>query len=196
MSPITELIGGAKVYGWGNLLSSGSFESIATVTSTSGTELSLVLNSIPSTYKHLQLRFSLTMASGGTSLPRLRINNDSTDTRYYEHGVYANGTNIYVGWLAPGNQEFNRLLTDESNGSSTTYPTIGILDILDYANTNKYKTFRSLVGIDMNGSGGIDLRSGTYASTNAITRLDFLTNSGYAFKVGSTFDLYGIKGAA
>ena len=80
------------------------------------------------------------------------------------------------------------------NGSGTANtPASGLIDILDYLNVNKYKTVRSLGGIDINGSGGfIDLFSGNWRSTSAITRID-LTPSVNNFKQYSHFALYGVK---
>jgi hypothetical protein len=68
-----------------------------------------------------------------------------------------------------------------------------ICDVLDYANTNKFKTLRSLTGNDRNGSGSIWLDSGLWRSTSAITSIKFTT--GTAFAQYSQFALYGIKGA-
>ena len=56
MSPITELIGGAKAYGWGSFAAVGDFESIATVTVNGTSQNSITFSSIPATYTHLQIR--------------------------------------------------------------------------------------------------------------------------------------------
>jgi hypothetical protein len=67
-----------------------------------------------------------------------------------------------------------------------------ILDILDYKDTNKYKTARSLDGSDANGSGEISLRSGSWRNTAAITSIT-LTPTGTGIAQYSSFALYGIK---
>jgi hypothetical protein len=67
----------------------------------------------------------------------------------------------------------------------------GIVDILDYANTNKYKTLRALAGVDFNGSGRVGLTSGLWQSTSAINAI---TLEGSSFVQYSSFALYGIKG--
>jgi hypothetical protein len=41
------------------------------------------------------------------------------------------------------------------NGATANAFGVGIIDILDYANTNKYKTIKSLDGCDLNGAGVI-----------------------------------------
>ncbi|NCU72421.1 MAG: hypothetical protein EBY66_05360 [Candidatus Fonsibacter lacus] len=70
-----------------------------------------------------------------------------------------------------------------------------VVDILDYANTNKYKTFRSLMGIDNNGSGSIRLRSGLWMSTSAITAIKMTPSTSGSFQQYSSFALYGIASA-
>ena len=70
-----------------------------------------------------------------------------------------------------------------------------VIDILDYANTNKYKTIRSLSGTDYNNtSGAVGLFSGSWRNTNAITTIKITASSANLAQY-SQFALYGIKGA-
>jgi len=69
-----------------------------------------------------------------------------------------------------------------------------VIDILDYANTNKYKTSRNLAGYDNNSGGRVSLNSGNWRNTNAITSIT-LTCRSDNFQQYSQFALYGIKGA-
>lgn len=78
----------------------------------------------------------------------------------------------------------------QSNGSSIFDVTI--LDILDYSNTSKNKTARSLRGCDNNGSGYVGLQSSLWINTSAISQLEIFVN-GSTFNQFSTFALYGIK---
>jgi hypothetical protein len=68
-----------------------------------------------------------------------------------------------------------------------------IIDILDYTNTNKYKTVRSLGGYDNNGSGYTALFSGLWLNTAAITSIQvgalYVSDNIY-----SRISVYGIKG--
>ena len=67
----------------------------------------------------------------------------------------------------------------------------GVIDILDYADTNKYKTARILCGADNNSAGEVGIFSGSWRNTAAITSIQInLAN----FTEGSKFALYGIKG--
>ena len=72
------------------------------------------------------------------------------------------------------------------------YPTNFIIDILDYANTSKYKTVRIALGSDRNGSGEVGLFSGLWQSTAAVTTIAI--NCGQNYTTTSQFALYGIKG--
>lgn len=76
---------------------------------------------------------------------------------------------------------------------SSTNPSAVVVDILDYANTNKNKTIRVLAGVDNNGSGEVALNSGLWPSTSALNTIKILTTSGNLNQY-SSFALYGIKG--
>jgi hypothetical protein len=68
-----------------------------------------------------------------------------------------------------------------------------VIDILDYANVNKYTTIRVLGGADLNGSGAINLVSGLWMNTAAVTSFLISADSGNLAQY-SSFALYGIKG--
>ncbi len=166
-----------------------SFESIATATPSGSS--TVTFSSIPSTYQHLQIRINGILASSGQSI-YVRFNGDSTAGNYKNHGLYGDGSSagasgggptssIYaaVGWIL---------------GSVTTYSNVAIFDIHDYASTTKNKTTRSLNGADNNSTGGsIELSSGLWMNTNAITSIEVYAGANY--NSGTTIALYGIKGA-
>ncbi len=89
------------------------------------------------------------------------------------------------------------IIVDRFTASTATASQFGafILDILDYANTNKYKTTRNLGGYDNNGNGLITLGSGLWQNTNAITSIKLIDRSGNNLIQYSQFALYGIKGS-
>jgi hypothetical protein len=167
----------------------GSFESIATATGT-GSSGTITFNSIPSTYKHLQVRFRALANTNGTD-PYLRFNGVSTLT-YDWHSIQANGSSVYP-FGSPGDEGI-RIMYGADGG--TTYPMSGIIDIDDYASTTKNKTLRSLAGQDMNNTygGPVVLTSGLFRSTNAITSLSLVLLGGPVYTTASVFSLYGIKG--
>ena len=163
-----------------------SYESIATVTVGSGGTSTITFSSIPSTYKHLQIRgISKTSATSGGSIG-MTFNAD-TASNYSMHGLTGNGssasaygfsdTKIYIGYGAQDTTYFNAI----------------IIDVLDYADTNKYKTSRNLMGLDTNGGGIVGLLSGSWRSTSAVSTIT-LTPQSANFAEYSSFALYGIKG--
>ena len=104
MSPILESIGSVKGFGWGALLASSSFESIATVTA-SGGETSLTFSSISQDYKALQMRYIGMDNSGGTSAGALKIRlNSDSGANYTEHKLLGNGTVASAGGATGRNE--------------------------------------------------------------------------------------------
>jgi hypothetical protein len=198
MSPITELIGGAKAYGWGSFAPIPivpSFESIETITVASGTSNEISFTSIPSTYNHLQIRLiaRTNRASNDEANLLIRFNND-TGSNYAYHDLYGDGASVTASAAASQ----TKIIANRLTGASAVANIFGgiIIDILDYKNTNKYKTVRAFGGVDRNSAGGISFSSGLWMNTNAITEIDFTTIEGsFDFTQYSHFALYGIKGA-
>ena len=103
------------------------------------------------------------------------------------------GTGATVGAYGSSSQTAADYLGLFSDSSS--YPAVSVIDILDYANTNKYKTIRALTGQDGNGTGtATDWRltfgSGLWMNTNAITSIKTVNVN---FRNYSHIALYGIK---
>jgi len=150
---------------------------------------SITFSSIPSTYKHLQIRWTALTSSNNADLA-FRFNGD-TGTNYTFHGIEGNGTS------ASGSNNGTGLTSTPLGIGTSTASTagVGVLDLLDYTSTNKYKTVRSLFGYDANGSGYIILRSGLWSATAAaITSVTILSSPGN-INSNSQFALYGVKGA-
>ena len=175
----------------GHLTGPPSFESIATVTPSGSS--TITFSSIPSTYKHLQIRFSaITSAAAGIS----GTLSGSSTYATHELGVYYGGGSDRVGTNAnTGQSAFNYIYGGLGQTMAGTYPTVGIIDILDYASTTKNKVICSFVGANSNSSTlyGLDLSSGLSISTTSVTSITLTVTSG-TFSSGSTFALYGIKG--
>jgi hypothetical protein len=168
-----------------------SYESIQTVTVGSGGSSSITFTSIPSTYKHLQIRAIARGTTAATSQEQY-ITFNGTSTNYYSaHILYGDGSSVVstVSTYTSVNL-MPRLIAASSTASSfTSYVT----DILDYQNTNKNKVIRSLGGFDANGSGEIDFMSGLWINTAAISEIN-IRPSAANFAQYSSFALYGIKG--
>ena len=167
-----------------------SYESIATVTVGSGGQSTISFTSIPSTYKHLQLR-GIGQNSSTATNPNLRFNSDSGNN-YAWHQTYGDGASAgaSASVTAPYNTAIGLNYTDTMSNIFSVY----VCDILDYANTNKYKTVRSLGGADGNGVRGyVSMSSGVWMNTASITTITITTGS-VNFNQYSQFALYGIKG--
>jgi hypothetical protein len=163
------------------------FESIATVTVGSGGSSSIEFTSIPATYTHLQVRFITRF--GSVAVFKTTFNSDN-GTNYAWHEIQGNGSSV----TANAGSSAAFMYGAYSNGFSATADTFGagVIDVLDYANANKYKTLRMLSGYDANGSGGLQLNSGLWQSTSAITSIKIAPNTS-TFQQYSHFALYGIK---
>lgn len=171
---------------------SGDFHSIATTTVGAGGTGTITFSSIPSTYKHLQIRH-LARTDRADVIDEIAIvyNADTTGTNYSFHQIIGDGasTSAYGG----GNEEGLILLATGATATASVFG-VGVVDILDYANTNKYKTHRSLGGFDNNGSGRVGMSSGVWRNTAAITSIRLAPNNAANFVQYSQFALYGIKG--
>jgi hypothetical protein len=72
----------------------------------------------------------------------------------------------------------------------------GIVDILDYQDTNKNKVIRAFAGLEANSgdtTSNVRLASGMLLSAPAITSISFIPGVGSAFLEHSSLALYGIK---
>lgn len=181
---IGALVAGVTGSGGASL---SSYESIATATA-SGSVSTLSFSSIPSGFKHLQIRGMGNDLTGNT--PRLRINSDS-GTNYAFHRLYGDGATA----AASGSATQSFINLGVQIGTTSNQMWVVVFDILDYGSTSKYKTVRSFSGMDNNGSGQVAIYSGLWQSTSAITALEIYDSGGTNFTSNTTFALYGIKEA-
>ena len=168
-----------------------SYESIATV-SVSTAVGSITFSSIPATYTHLQLRVITRSAyAGATDNFYYSLNSDTTNANYYSHRLNGDGASATA--TAANNRVIGSNAVAGNTATAGVFSSI-VIDILDYANTNKYKTSRFLGGYDNNGSGVIQFSSSLWSNTAAVTTLGVDFGSGNIAQY-SSFALYGIKGA-
>ena len=174
------------------------FYQIATTTLGSA-QSSIEFTSIPSTYTHLQIRGLVRVqSSGGVDGDNLKMQfNSDTATNYSRHGLIGSGTTATS--FAVTSASFATAGMALRSAALANNFSVSIIDILDYANTNKYKTTRAISGYDNNGTGSYPgyaiLYSGNWRSTSAITSIKLTTDAdGTNLLTGSTFALYGIKG--
>lgn len=157
-----------------------SYESIATVTVGSGGASSITFSSIPSTYKHLQVR-GIHKHSATGAWASIQLNSDTTSSNYTYHRLAGDGSTAF----AEANASNNRTFTSYNHWGSV------VIDVLDYLDTNKNTTVRTLSGWDGNGSGEVNFVSNLWKNTAAVTSLTISLSS---FVEYSQLALYGIKG--
>lgn len=173
-----------------------SMESIATLYGT-GSSNTITFSSIPSTYKHLQIRYSARAVAGGTGGDNLYMRyNGVTSSTYASHELMAGGSAVNAGGVS-GQIRLNAI-----GGTYANFPTgsdltgsygVGILNIYDYNSTTKTKTHRGQGGYDNNGNGALAaVGTGFLNSTSAISSVTVFTNNN--FTTDTKFALYGIKG--
>ena len=167
----------------------GDFYQIASSTATGGSVSDITFSSIPQDYTHLQIRGIHRSASTSGTID-MQFNAD-TATNYSRHFILGDGATISSG--ATTSTNLLRILNSASSASTSNCFGGVIVDILDYTNTNKFKTVRNISGVDLNGSGSVEFRSGNWRSTNAITSIKIFNDSGNSLAQYSSFALYGIK---
>lgn len=166
-------------------LDNNYMEPIATATATSGT--SVIFNDIPQGYKHLQIRCNVALSSGSNDL-RIRFNGDAGNN-YADHYLRGNGSTTAAG--ADPDVDSIRYVAYMTSGTSQSNGIV--VDVLDYSNTGKYKTARSLSGYDTNAAGWVMFSSGLWMNLTAISSITIFSSNN-SFTTGTRFSLYGIKG--
>lgn len=172
----------------------GNYESISTTT-LSSSQATISFTSIPATFTHLQIRAFQrgNRAIYPVSDAIMRFNSD-TGSNYAEHSLFGGGATAQTGGSGTRTS-----INYGQPGTAVTNFAGSIIDVLDYANTNKYKTARAFTGLDVNGTiatygGTIGIYSGLWMNTAAITSISFTTSDGSDWQQYSSFALYGIKG--
>ena len=183
---------------WDGTTAVSAFDTLGSVL-LNATTSAVTFSNIPQTYTHLHVKCFTRGSSGvvGGSPVYVRVNGDS-GTNYSTHQLIGNGSTAY----ADGHANASYILDgwggfqSWAGGDAAGCFGIGIIDILDYTNTNKHKTAKAFWGRDDNSTNGrLMLESGSWRNTNAITSLTFTTDSGYGVNWGTNtqFSLYGVK---
>jgi hypothetical protein len=151
---------------------------------------SLSFTNIPQTFTHLQIRGFSRLTSTGVNV-FFRFNSDASANNYTLHQLYGDGTAATSYGTGTGTFAGAYLFYGASSSQSANVYGSAVIDILDYSNTSKFKTGRSINGFDNNGSGLVFLSSSLWLNTAAITSITVLPQSG-DFAQFTRFDLYGI----
>ena len=187
---------------WDQSTQPGAMDAISSTTITTA-QRSVVFNNIPQTYTHLQLRCYVqsSRTSGYDSQYYAQFGNSGVidvASNYSDHTIFGQSKTSSGVYGASGNGGGTSIMPVNCAGVQVVGNFgVAIWDILNYTNTNMYKTVKVLYGEDPGGlSGGyggtVGLHSGNWRSTSAIDTIS-LTMSTYNFNPNSTIALYGIK---
>lgn len=167
----------------------GSYELIESQVLSSSAS-SVTFSSIPQDYKHLQIRaVARDNRSNTSSLSYFRLNGATTGYGL-GHVLYGDGSSV-TSTQDGASSYIDTFYTFTGSTAPTGSFGVAVVDILDYANTSKNTTTRALTGY-MNTAGQINLKSGLWINTAAVTQIDMISTT--SFVSGSRFSLYGIRG--
>ena len=162
----------------GNLPSS-EYLITSTVLSGTATEVIFDVTGLGSQFRHLKLVSSV--QSSGSDGFNLQFNG-VTSASYAVHVLFGNNSQVLS--AAAASTSFIGL---GIMGDDTNYYSASEADILDPFSPNKNTTVRALVGA----RSVVQLRSGFWNNTAAVTSLRVFPNSGN-FNINSRFSLYGV----
>jgi hypothetical protein len=173
-------------------LDNNFMEPIATTLVGSGGVNQVTFLDIPQNYKHLQIRYSARSNRADiTDAVKMQFNSD-TGNNYSWHYLRGNGSIATAGASTSSSYILSGTLVASTGGSNMFGG--GVIDIVDYSNTNKNTTARILSGEDRNGAGFLYFNSGLWMNTNAITSIVLVPDVGTLWTQYTRFSLYGIKG--
>jgi hypothetical protein len=181
------------IYASANFRLPTSYESIATTTVGSGGSSFIDFTSIPSTYTHLQIRLICRDTGAFTERTLFMEYNGSSPTGSNAiHSLRGDGSTTFARNAINQGRYDSRAQIPAASATANVF-SAQIIDILDYANTNKTKVTRILTGYDANGSGNVGIESYLFNTTSAITSIRLYPNNSFAQY--SQIALYGIKGS-
>ena len=171
-----------------------NYESIATANITSA-QATVEFTSIPTNFKHLQVRI-FTSNTVAAYYMQMQFNSSTTDYNWHALWGAGDGSNTLTS-IYNTSPSACIVGVNSSTNVNSSVRCAAIVDILDYRDTNKFKTTRSFYGYNSNttdnGQQHIGIFSATWRNTSAITSIKFLSADGN-FPANSHYALYGIKG--
>lgn len=196
--PIIGVIDSSKS---GNLTPTTGYVSLASFRATNQSVTQVTFSSIPSIYKHLEIRASVgENVTNNNAFLRVLFNNDTSTSAYisaasrsYRYTISSGGNQV-----TQGNSLFTGYgwiylagTTQDSPSSDLKGYMQCVARIYNYAQTYNYKN-ASAWGWQQQASQDYSMGRGwgSWHSTAAINRLDFLID--FAMVEGSTISVYGI----
>ena len=165
----------------------GAYDALNTVTVPSGGAASIEFIGIPTGYKHLQIRMTA-FYTGSVGSGFIAFNGEVSSSNYSYHSLHGDGVSS-PGAIALTGQ--NQGKYTGAAGTSPTQPNVMVMDILDYKDTNKYKTVKGLYCWDNNGSGYVEFFSNLWQRTSAINSI--VLTPANTFAEYTSIALYGVK---
>lgn len=165
-----------------------AYQAIASTTLSTPTA-TVTFSSIPATFEHLQLRLSVQCDNNVLRFLSMRFNND-TGSNYWSRNIDGTGTTPTAASSAADTSIGIAALVRTNTSFSA-----GVVNIPDYAGTNKFKNVNNITGNDNSNTGYLRIVSGQWISTAAINRIDLFFNSNQ-FDTGSVIALYGLTSTA
>jgi hypothetical protein len=175
---------------WDQTATTDGFFQIATTTLNVAAS-SITFSNIPQDYTHLHIRGIARSTTAASSVNTILRFNSDTGANYASHYLTGNGSSGISGNETSSTYIYTGAVI-ASTSLANSFEACAI-NILDYSNTNKFKTVATLSGWDANGSGITGLWSGHWRSTSSVTSIILLPNQNN-FAQYSSFALYGIKG--
>lgn len=149
---------------------------------------SITFSSIPSTYTDIQVLIAA-RSDAAQNYEDLRLKFNGATTGYSAKGLYSVNSSTVTSWTTTSSYCG---ACCAANDTANTFGNSQIY-IANYASSN-YKTYSSESAAENNGTGmNIDMYSGLWSNTAAITSINLFCDSGGNFVQYSTFYLYGIK---
>lgn len=144
-----------------------------------------------STYQHLQLRGTMRTNRASQPFDTILFRYNSDAGTYANHRLRGDGSSVTSTSASPDTRNF---IGDAVPASTSTANIFGafVLDILDPFETTKNTTYRLLYGVNA-GSQVIDLSSGVWVNSAAITSIEF--DAIGDFIAGTRVSLYGLRSA-
>lgn len=139
-------------------------------------------------YRHLQIVASVRGTSSGNLRMFLMDFNGDTAANYMSHALYSDGP----GSINDGTKTSMWWSYGSTGGSPTNAFGTIVTDILDPFQTTKNKTIRSFGG-GPNGYNMVNLVSGHWRNTAAVTSIRLTAQGGDSYATGSRISLYGVN---
>jgi hypothetical protein len=167
-----------------------TYKPIQSVVLTSNTA-SVTFSGIDQGYTDLVIVCNWTITDSSSNF-LLTFNGDSTSGLYSKTQIEGTGSSSAISGRSSG---VNNLGLESNIATSTTEPSVQIINVMNYSNSTTFKTVLARQTAWRSDARGTSARVGLWRNANAITSITLDGNS-TNLRGGSTFSLYGIKSGA